>query len=132
MQTAYLCIALLGLLTFGLALNVSMNRRRRRIPIGLGDDDGPLHRASVAHSNAAEFNPLLCIMMLALERWGSANWVVWLFGASVAARYLHTYGLLSHSLHRPHWSRVGGAAGTYVCGLLMSLLLLYWVFRPGM
>jgi uncharacterized membrane protein YecN with MAPEG domain len=79
-----------------------------------------LHKVVRAHGNAAEYAPMLAILMLAIAARGSATWMVWTFVAATVFRYLHAAGmLLSPSLDRPQPLRFVGALGTYLSGLAL-------------
>jgi hypothetical protein len=126
MTAALVCTALLGLLVFGLGLGVSALRGSTSTNIGHQLDPGdPLHKMVRAHGNAAEYAPMLAILMLAIAARGCTRWMVWTFVAATLSRYLHAAGmLLSSSLDRPQPLRFVGALGTYVTGLLLVIALL--------
>lgn len=120
MKTAVIGTALLGLLVFGLGAAVSLARMRFGPGVGYREEGDLVHRLSLAHSNAAEFCPMLAILMLLVQYWGAPNWVVWVSMGAVASRYLHAVGIVTaSSLHRRVVLRFVGAAGTYLCGLLL-------------
>jgi uncharacterized membrane protein YecN with MAPEG domain len=121
MTVALVCTALLGLLVFGLGFAVSILRGSTRTNIGHGlDPTDVLHKVVRAHGNAAEYAPMLAILMLAIAARGSATWMVWTFVAATVFRYLHAAGmLLSPSLDRPQPLRFVGALGTYLSGLAL-------------
>jgi len=126
MTAALVCTALLGLLVFGLGLGVSTLRGSTSTNIGHKLDPGdPLHKMVRAHGNAAEYAPMLAILMLAIAGRGASPWMVWTFVAATLSRYLHAAGMvLSSSLDRPQPLRFVGALGTYVTGLLLVVALL--------
>ena len=63
MNIAIVCTALLGLLLFGLGLNVSLQRRQNRRSIGHDASPvDPLHRAVRAHANTAEYVPFFAVL----------------------------------------------------------------------
>ena len=126
MTAALVCTALLGLLVFGLGLGVSALRGSTSTNIGHKLDPGdPLHKMVRAHGNAAEYAPMLAILMLAIAGRGATPWMVWTFVAATLSRYLHAAGMvLSSSLDRPQPLRFVGALGTYVTGLLLVVALL--------
>jgi len=126
MTAALVCTALLGLLVFGLGLGVSTLRGSTSTNIGHKLDPGdPLHKMVRAHGNAAEYAPMLAILMLAIAGRGATPWMVWTFVAATLSRYLHAAGMvLSSSLDRPQPLRFVGALGTYVTGLLLVVALL--------
>ena len=64
-MTFLVCSAILVILYFALALNVSLTRRRTRTGIGTGDDPaGPMNKAVRAHGNAAEYVPIFVALFL--------------------------------------------------------------------
>src|ERR1043166_321704 len=65
MNVAIVCTALLGLLLFGLGLNVSLQRRQNRRSAGHDASPvDPLHRAIRAHANTAKYAPFFAVMFL--------------------------------------------------------------------
>jgi len=126
MRTAAFCTGLLALLVFGLGLGVSMLRGRSRTNFGFTPDPTDrLYKMVRAHGNAAEYAPMLAILMLFLGARGPARWLVWTFVAATAFRYLHALGMIrSKSLDRPDPLRFVGALGTYVTGLVLGLAVL--------
>lgn len=121
MTVAMICTALLGLLVFGLGLGVSALRGARNTNIGHERDPAdPLHKMVRAHGNAAEYAPMLSILMLAIATRGCTTWMVWTFVAATLFRYLHAAGMiLSPTLDRPQPLRFVGALGTYLTGLAL-------------
>ncbi len=121
MNVAIVCTALLGLLVFGLGLAVSMLRGSSKTNIGY--DPNPtdrLYKMVRAHGNAAEYAPMLAVLILLVGSRQPGTWMVWTFSAATVSRYLHAAGmLLSPSLDRPQPLRFVGALGTYVCGLVL-------------
>jgi uncharacterized membrane protein YecN with MAPEG domain len=126
MTVALVCTALLGLLVFGLGLAVSALRGSTSTNIGHAVDPADrLHKLVRAHGNAAEYAPMLAILMLAIASREPARWMVWMFVAATVSRYLHAAGmLLSSSLDRPQPLRFVGALGTYLSGLALVAALL--------
>jgi hypothetical protein len=129
MTVATVCIALLGLLVFGLGWNVSRIRRGMKIGIGYPPDPThPLHKACRAHANACEYAPIMAVLMLLIGSREPAAWVVWVFMAATAARFLHAMGMLaSPTLAAGHPLRVVGAGGTYLTGLVLVIAALLLV-----
>jgi uncharacterized protein len=129
MTIATVCIALLGLLVFGLGLNVSRLRRGMRIGIGYPPDPThPLHKACRAHANACEYAPMMGVLILLIGSRDPAAGILWVFVAATAARFLHAMGMLaSPTLAAGHPLRVAGAAGTYVTGLVLVVAALVFI-----
>lgn len=120
MKYTMISIACLGLLQIFLAIYVSFNRFHHRISQGTPDDvEHPLHRAIVAHRNACEFTPILCILMLQLQYGASPAWTMWCGPALVLTRTCQALGLIQFSLRRPNPLRFVGTAGTYVIALVL-------------
>jgi uncharacterized membrane protein YecN with MAPEG domain len=105
-MTFLVCSAILVILYFVLALNVSMTRRRTKTGIGTGDDPaGPMNKAVRAHGNAG---------------------IEWVALIVTVSRVLHAMGMLmSQGFNRPpHPLRSLGALGTYAGGLALGIALL--------
>jgi len=125
-QVAILCTGLLGLLVFGLGLGVSATRGSTRTNFAYTvDPTDRLYKLVRAHGNAAEYAPMLAILILYLGAHQPGRFVVWTFVAATACRYLHALGMiLSKSLDRTDPLRFVGALGTYVTGLVLALAVL--------
>ena len=126
MITALVCVALLGLLLFGLGFGVSMVRGRSGRNIGSSDDPtDPVYKIVRAHGNASEYIGMMAVLIVVL---GTGTPSVWVTGAMIgatASRYLHAAGMLmSPTLDKPQPLRFAGALGTYVFGLALSIQLL--------
>ena len=121
MNVAFVCIGLLGLLVFGLGLRVSMLRGATNTVAGYTADPADrLYKAVRAHGNAAEYAPMMAVLMLAIGLRQPSAWMLWTFGAATLSRYLHAAGmLLSPSLDRSQPLRFAGALGTYLTGVLL-------------
>jgi uncharacterized membrane protein YecN with MAPEG domain len=131
MNVYLLCTAILVLLYFVLALNVSMTRGRVKVGVGSGDDpDGPLNKAVRAHGNAAEFVPLFVALFLYFLLSGSGGWVTWVVVIVTISRVLHALGMLMTPTFKakPHPLRSIGALGTYVGGFALGVALLLRAF----
>ena len=129
MAVALLCVGLLGLLVFLLGANVS-RERRSVAPTQHEAEANPesaLRKAIRAHGNCIEYVPMLSLMILAiglaipmLMSW----WIVALMFAAVASRYVHALGILTGgSIYTANALKMIGAAGTYITGLALSLIL---------
>ena len=126
MTTAIICIALLGLLVFGLGLAVSLTRGSTQRVIGYSDDPtDPLHKLCRAHANAAEYAPTIALLIYVIAVRGAAPWMVWTFAAATVFRYVHAAGMIfPATLAAPNPLRFVGALGTYVAGLVLVVALL--------
>ena len=124
MNVAIVCTALLGLLVFGLGLAVSLTRGATRTNFGFTPDPTDrLYKRVRAHGNAAEYAPMLSILILLIGARNPAPWIVWTFVAATLFRYLHAAGMLvCPSLDQPHPLRFVGALGTYVTGLVLAVV----------
>jgi uncharacterized membrane protein YecN with MAPEG domain len=123
MHTAAICAGLLGLLVFGLGTAVSGLRGATNTVIGYNPDPADrLYKMVRAHGNAAEYNPMLAILILYLGAHGVATWIEWVFVIATAARVLHAAGMiLSPTLAKPQPLRAIGAVGSAVSGIILSV-----------
>jgi hypothetical protein len=125
MEVALVCTALLGFLLFGLGLLVSLTRGSTQTIIGHAPHPAdPLHKRVRAHGNAAEYVPMLAILILVLGARQPGAWLTGTFIAATVCRYLHAAGMLVAPLDRPNPLRFLGALGTYVTGLVLVGALL--------
>jgi len=126
MTLAIVCIALLGLLVFGLGLGVSMTRWRRGRAVGFDDDPAdPLHKWVRAHGNATEYAPMMGVLILLVGRSDPPAWAAAVIVAVTASRYAHAAGvLMSRTLAEAQVLRALGAAGTYLGGLALCVAAL--------
>jgi len=126
-MTYLICSAVLVLLYFALALNVSMTRGRTKTGIGVGDDpSGPMNKAVRAHGNAAEYVPIFVALFLYFLLAGAGGWITWVVVIVTICRVLHAIGMLmTRSFPAPpHPLRGVGAAGTYLGGFALGIALL--------
>jgi hypothetical protein len=126
MTVAIVCTALLGLLVFGLGMLVSMTRRSTHAAIGhVPDPEDRLHKLVRAHANAAEYAPMMAVLMLLIGARQPAAWMVCTFVAATASRYLHAAGMIAYpTLAAPNPLRFVGALGTYLSGLALVVATL--------
>ncbi len=126
MHVAIVCTALLGLLVFGLGLRVSMMRGSTKTNFGYTPDPSDrLYKMVRAHGNAAEYAPMLAILMLLVGGQHPSTWMVGTFVVATASRYAHAAGMiLCRTLDEAHALRFAGALGTYVTGLLLVVAAL--------
>jgi uncharacterized membrane protein YecN with MAPEG domain len=125
------CSAVLVLMYFALALNVSLTRGRTHTGIGGGDDpSGPMNRAMRAHGNAAEYVPIFVALFLYFLVSGSGGWIEWVAVIVTVCRVLHAIGMLATESFRgpPHPLRAIGALGTYLGGFALGVALLMRAF----
>lgn len=123
MHVAAICAGVLGLLVFGLGFAVSMTRGATNTAIGYNPDPADrLYKMIRAHGNAAEYNPMLAILILYLGSQQPAGWLGWVFIIATASRVLHAAGMImSPTLAKAQPLRFVGAVGTYVCGLILGV-----------
>jgi uncharacterized membrane protein YecN with MAPEG domain len=118
------CTALLGLLVFLLGANVTRLRAARgdtatQMPTDPADR---LLIAQRAHGNAAEYAPMLAVLLLLAAAFSDGWWVGLLAVVAVAARLLHAVGMLRSTTLASHGPlRDIGALGTYVVGVALSV-----------
>lgn len=123
---AVICVALLGLLLFGLGLLVSLSRGKYKVLIDYPlDPADPMHKRVRAHGNTAEYAPFLAILFLYHGAQQPASWVLWFMAIGTAARFLIAIGLITcKTLEQPNPLRFAGALGTYVVGITLALAML--------
>lgn len=126
-MTFLVCAAILVILYFVLALNVSLTRRSTKTGIGSGDDPaGPMSKAVRAHGNAAEYVPIFVALFLYFLLSGAGGWIAWMAIIVTVCRVLHALGMLMSKNFNspPHPLRAIGALGTYIGGLAFGVALL--------
>jgi len=123
METAILCIALLGLLLFGLGLAVSLTRGSTNTVSGFNPDPTDrLYKMVRAHGNTAEYAPMVAVLLLFLGSRNPSTWVLWTMWIVTLCRYLIVVGILtSPTLAKPHPLRFIGALGTYIGGVVLCV-----------
>jgi len=129
MAIALLSVGLLGLLVFLLGMNVS--RERRSVTVtqheAEADPKSALRKSIRAHGNCIEYVPMLSLMILALGLRLPLlpMWIAALMIAAVASRYIHAFGILTGgSVHEANALKKIGAAGTYLTGALLAIVLI--------
>jgi len=122
----YLCISLLILLCFALAIAVTVARGRLNILAGAPEDpDSGFYQLVRAHGNQIEFVPLLALLIYILAQSPQPVWVLWCMALVTACRYLLALGMIvPKTLSQPNPMRFVGAVGTYVLGLALCWALL--------
>lgn len=124
MATAVICTGLLGLLLFGLGLGVSLTRGSTNKTFGYDPDPTDrLYKMIRAHGNTTEYAPMLAVLILFLGSRDPATWVLWVMWIATVSRYLIAVGIIvSPTLDKPHPLRFVGALGTYLTGIVLSVL----------
>ena len=120
---SFLYAGLLGLLLIGLSVQVVLARRRHRVHLGAGGEEG-LRQAIRVQANFAEYVPFAVLLLVFSEITGLPSAVV--HGAGlllVASRVAHAIGLA----RRPgrSFGRFYGTAGTWLVIVGLSLWLLW-------
>lgn len=120
------CVALLGMLLFGLGLGVSLTRQRTETVFGCPiDPTDPLYKISRAHGNTAEYAPMFAVLMLIVGANDPPAWALWTMALAVASRYALAAGILfGPTMAEPHPLRFVGATGTYATGLALCVAAL--------
>jgi uncharacterized membrane protein YecN with MAPEG domain len=122
-----LSIATLGLLVFLLGANVTRHRAQRgasgtQMPT---DPSDRLLIAQRAHGNAAEYAPMLAVLLVVASALSDGWWVPALAVAAVVSRLLHAFGMLRSTTLATHGPlRDAGAMGTYLTGVALSVTIL--------
>jgi uncharacterized membrane protein YecN with MAPEG domain len=115
--------ALLGLLLIALSINVVLARRRYRVRLGVGSEEG-MQQAVRVQANFSEYVPLAAVLLVLAELSGMPIAAVHVVGILlVTSRLLHAWGL-SHSPGRT-FGRFYGTAGTWLVITCLSLWLLW-------
>ncbi len=115
--------ALLGLLLIALSFNVVLARRRYRVRLGEGTDEG-MRQAVRVQANFAEYVPLAAVLLILSELTGMPLVAVHAAGILLlTSRLLHAWGL-AHSSGRT-FGRFYGTAGTWLVIVGLSLWLLF-------
>ena len=114
---------LLGLLLIALSINVVLARRRYRVRLGVGTEDG-MQQAVRVQANFAEYVPLAVVLLVLSDLTKMPEAAVHAAGlVLVTSRLLHAWGL-SHSPGRT-FGRFYGTAGTWIVIIGLSLWLMY-------
>jgi uncharacterized membrane protein YecN with MAPEG domain len=117
------CIALMGVLLFGLGANVTRHRAMRgggnQAPT---DPTDPLLIAIRAHGNAAEYIPTMIVLLLVCSALSDSWLVDALAVASLVVRTAHAVGMLTSKSMASHGPlRDIGALGTYATGITLGI-----------
>ena len=125
MNIFYICIGLLGVLSLLLGVLVTIGRGKFNVLIGHSNDpEDTLHKWIRAHSNTAEYAPLLMVLIYLLSLYPASNWVWWFVILATACRFLFVAGILiPKTMAKPNLMRFIGAVGTYVFGIGLCIAL---------
>jgi uncharacterized membrane protein YecN with MAPEG domain len=120
---SFLYAGLLGLLLLALSVQVVRARRRYRVRLGAGTEEG-MQQAIRVQANFTEYVPFAVLLLVLAEITGLPTFAVHVAGILlVASRVLHALGL-SRSPGRT-FGRFYGTAGTWLVILVLSLWLLW-------
>ena len=120
---SFLYAGLLGLLLIALSAQVVLARRRYRVRLGTGTEEG-MHQAIRVQANFAEYVPFAVLLLVLAEITGLP--VAAVHGAGillVASRLLHAVGLAGSPGRS--FGRFYGTAGTWLVIVALSLWLMY-------
>ncbi|TKC87982.1 MAPEG family protein [Trinickia terrae] len=125
-NVALACVAVLGLLLFGLGFSVSATRFRENTGSGCETDPANLlHKLVRAHANTAEYAPFLAVLFLYLGARSPSAVTVSLMVAATVCRCLLVVGLIAlPTMAKPNPFRFVGALGTYLAGIALCVTLL--------
>jgi uncharacterized membrane protein YecN with MAPEG domain len=119
-----ICVALLGILVFLLGANVTRHRAQRGAS-GVQLPTDPADRMFIAiraHGNAAEYVPVLVVLLLLCDALTGGWWVPALAVAALSARFVHAVGMLTSASLATHGPlRDIGAMGTYLTGIALGV-----------
>lgn len=123
---ALICVAVLGLLLFGLGLWVSVMRFHEGILSGCEPDpSNQLHKLIRAHANTAQYAPFLALLFLYLGARSPSATTVLLIVAATVFRCVLVVGLIARpTMAKPNPLRFIGALGTYAAGAALCGTLL--------
>ncbi|PYE24297.1 hypothetical protein C7410_106127 [Paraburkholderia silvatlantica] len=126
-RIALACVAVLGLLLFGLGASISMLRFRKGALSGCAPDPASLlHKLVRAHANTAEYAPFLAVLFLYLGAHSPSPATLALVVAATVSRCLLVVGLIAFpTMAKPNPARFLGAIGTYAAGIALSVALLH-------
>jgi uncharacterized membrane protein YecN with MAPEG domain len=114
---------LLGLLLIALSINVVLARKRYRVRLGVGTEEG-MQQAVRVQANFSEYVPLAVVLLVLSDLTKMPEIAVHAAGlVLVTSRLLHAWGL-SHSPGRT-FGRFYGTAGTWIVIIGLSLWLMY-------
>lgn len=128
MAVSLLSVGFLGLLVFLLGANVSRERGSvvKTQHEHEANPKSALRKAIRAHGNCIEYVPMLALMILAVGLRSPllSPWVAAIMLLAVASRYVHAVGVLTGgSVYAGNPLKAIGAVGTYLTGLLLSVIL---------
>lgn len=124
---AVACIALNGLLLFGLSAAITLRRRKTRTYFGCtADPTDPLYRLVRGHGNTAEYAGLLCVLIWMAGQSSPSAWSAAAMVGATVGRFCQAAGMLVGPTldSPPNVLRLVGTTGTYLGGVVLCLLAL--------
>jgi uncharacterized membrane protein YecN with MAPEG domain len=123
---ALVCVAILGLLLFGLGMAVSGTRFQTHTVSGcLTDPTNRLNKLVRAHGNTAEYVPFFALLFLYYGAHQPSQSTLMLIVGATVSRCLIVLGLIAWpSMAKPNPARFVGGVGTYACGIALCVGLL--------
>lgn len=127
LEVASVYVAANILILVWLAFRVVSHRFRGRISLGDGGSED-LAVAIRVHGNASEYIPAMLVGLLALAFLEVPVWIIHALGATfTVSRLLHPVGMTTG----PIQLRQVGVLLTWLCMVILSLVLLYFVFTQA-
>ncbi|MBC7995882.1 MAG: MAPEG family protein [Rhizobacter sp.] len=124
MNIVLLCTGFLVILYAALSVNVSRVRRQGRGSSRATETQ--LTQAVRAHGNAAEYIPLLVVLLLYLNAAAPGTWLAALAVLATLSRVVHAAAMLiATTLDQRHRLRFIGALGTYLALFGLGGVLLH-------
>ena len=124
LEVASVYIAANILILVWLAFRVVTHRARGKISMGDGGSSD-LATAIRVHGNATEYIPAMLVGLIALAFLQAPSWVIHALGATFTlGRLMHPMGMTGG----PIQLRQLGILLTWLCMVILSLVLLYFVF----
>lgn len=124
LEVASVYLAANILILIWLAFRVVTHRARGKISMGDGGSSD-LATAIRVHGNATEYIPAMMVGLIALAFLQAPNWAIHALGATFTlGRLMHPVGMSGG----PIQLRQFGILLTWLCMVILSLALLYYVF----
>ena len=124
-DTVIICIAVMGVLVFGLGANVTRHRAMRGKSGGPQLSTDPTDRlfiAQRAHGNATEYVPTLIGLLIVCSTLTDGWWLNTLAIVAAVARCVHATGMLTSTSLAEHGPvRDSGAMFTYLSGIALAV-----------
>lgn len=119
--------ALFALLFLFFSVQVARQRKSARVSVG-HNGNGRLERLARIHGNAAEYGPLILLLMALAELQSTSIYLIHAMGiALIVGRLLHAHGMAEGDRNLPF--RVAGMLLTMLCLFAGAVILLLGVLR---